>query len=100
MSYRLPSGERATLAWLWEPSFVLDQACALAIRAGRSEAGPWLLEPLAGRTMTREFLARAYGHRAELGDGRALRSAEIVARDVDNPALHAWLRARAASAVG
>ena len=36
----------------------------------------------------REFLARAYLYRAELGNGEALRAAELVADEVDNPALH------------
>jgi DNA-binding SARP family transcriptional activator len=83
-------------AWLWGHAFVLDRACGFAIRTGRPEAERWTadLEALAGRTMMREFLARAYGHRAELGDAEALRSAELTAREVDNPALHVWLAER------
>ena len=47
----------------------------------------------------REFLARAYLYRAELGDGEELRAAELIAAEVDNPALHERLTIAATGAV-
>jgi hypothetical protein len=52
------------------------------------------LEALASRTMMREFLARAYLHRFELGESDALEAAEMVAADLDNPALERMLALR------
>jgi DNA-binding SARP family transcriptional activator len=77
-------------AWLWGHAFVLDLACAFGVRHGSPKVEGWCrdLETLGARTMMREFLARAYLYRAELGDGEALRAAELVADEVDNPALH------------
>lgn len=76
-------------AWLWGQAFVLDLACAFAVRHGLDEARDWVgdLELLASRTMMREFLARAYRYRHELGDPSALDVARVLAAEVDNPAL-------------
>ncbi|HXF72793.1 MAG TPA: hypothetical protein VNO79_09325, partial [Actinomycetota bacterium] len=53
------------------------------------EARSWVgdLELVAGRTMIREFLARAYRYRHDLGDPDALGVALALAAEVDNPAL-------------
>jgi DNA-binding SARP family transcriptional activator len=77
-------------AWLWGHGFVLDLACAFGVRHGIDRARTWIadLEALASRTMMRDLLTRAYLHRAGLGDPDALHAAELVAADVDNPALH------------
>jgi DNA-binding SARP family transcriptional activator len=82
-------------AWLWGHGFVLDLACSFAVRHGIEHGRPWIadLEALASRTMMRDLLARAYLHRAGLGDPEALHAAELVAADVDNPALHERLDA-------
>jgi len=68
----------------------LDLACAFAIRHGIEMAQPWMnsLEALAARTMMPDFLARAYVHRAVLGEPDALEAARSVATGVDNPVLH------------
>jgi DNA-binding SARP family transcriptional activator len=81
-------------AWLWGHAFVLDLACAFGVRHGIEHTRAWIadLEALASRTMMREFLARAYLYRHDLGDPDALRAAELVAARVDNPALHERLR--------
>jgi len=39
-------------------------------------------------TMMREFLARAYLHPFALGEASSLEAAEMVATELDNPALH------------
>ncbi len=49
------------------------------------------LESLAGRTGMREFVARAYVHRAGLGAEGALETARLLAAEIDNPALHQLL---------
>jgi DNA-binding SARP family transcriptional activator len=81
-------------AWLWGHAFVLDHACTFAVRERAPVAARWVgdLEALAARTMMRDFLARAYLYRFALGDPDALRSAELVASDVDDPILHARIR--------
>jgi tetratricopeptide (TPR) repeat protein len=80
-------------AWLWGHAFALDLKCAFGIRNGLEQTRAWVadLEALASRTMMREFLARAYLYRHDLHDADALTSAEMVAADVDNPALHRWV---------
>ena len=86
-------------AWLWAHAFVLDRACAFAVGHGLEQAATWVqdLETLAARTMMREFLARAYLHRHALGDPDAFAAAELVAADVDNPALRRRITDRAAA---
>ncbi|HXF73369.1 MAG TPA: BTAD domain-containing putative transcriptional regulator, partial [Actinomycetota bacterium] len=76
-------------AWLWGHAFVLDLACAFAVRHGLEEARSWVgdLELVAGRTMIREFLARAYRYRHDLGDPSGLEVALALVAEVDNPAL-------------
>jgi DNA-binding SARP family transcriptional activator len=77
-------------ASLFGYAFALDLACAFGIRHGIDRSRTWAsdLEALASRTMMREFLARAYLHRSALGDPDALAAAQLIASDVDNPALH------------
>ena len=76
-------------AWRWAHAFVLDQACAFAVGHGLAQAATWVsdLEVLAARTMMSEFLARAYLYRLRLGDSGVVGAAELIAADVDNPAL-------------
>ncbi|GIU99359.1 MAG: hypothetical protein KatS3mg014_0975 [Actinomycetota bacterium] len=61
---------RESDAWLWAHAFVLDHACAFAVRHGLVQAATWVsdLEVLAARTMMSDFLARAYLYRWQLGD--------------------------------
>jgi DNA-binding SARP family transcriptional activator/Tfp pilus assembly protein PilF len=76
-------------AWLWGHAFVLDLACAFAVRHGLEPASGWVhdLEALAARTMMRGFLARAYLYRSDLGEPATLASAAMLAAEVDDPAL-------------
>jgi DNA-binding SARP family transcriptional activator len=85
-------------AWLWGHAFILDLACAFAVRHELESARMWVtdLESLSARGMMREFLARAYLYRADLGDGQALSNAELVAAQVDNPVLQVRIAQRQA----
>lgn len=76
-------------AWLWVEAHCLDALAALGIRHGRPEVRRWIadLEALASRTGMREFVARAYLHRARLGDPDAATAAHILVAEIDNPAL-------------
>lgn len=76
-------------AWLWGHAFVLDLACAFAVRHGLEPASGWVrdLEALAARTMMRGFLARAYLYRSDLGEPAALAAAAMLAAEVDDPVL-------------
>lgn len=80
-------------AWLWGHALALEMRCAFGVRHGLEGVRTWIadLESLASRTMMRDFLARAFLHRAALGDPDALEAARIVAADVDNPTLGAAL---------
>jgi tetratricopeptide (TPR) repeat protein len=76
-------------AYLWVEGYCLDALCALAVEQGRPEAARWIedLEALATRTGMRELVARAYAHRGKLGDRAAADAAQVLAAEVDNPAL-------------
>lgn len=76
-------------AWLWVEGYCLDALCRLAIDHRRPEATRWIadLDALASRTGMRELVARAYLHRARLGDGAAAAAARVLAAEVDNPTL-------------
>jgi DNA-binding SARP family transcriptional activator len=77
-------------AYLWVQAYSLDALCSVAIAHGAAESAAWAedLESLAARTGMREFVARAYLHRRDLGDNGALEAAEILAAEIDNPSLH------------
>ena len=49
---------------------------------------------LAGRSGMREFVVRAHLHRAVLGDTAAAESVRWLAKEIDNPALAAFLARR------
>jgi DNA-binding SARP family transcriptional activator len=82
-------GAREPDAWLWGHAYTLDLRCGFGVRHAHPRAAAWIadLEALASRTMMREFLARAYLHRAALGDAGALEAARVVVAEVENPAL-------------
>jgi tetratricopeptide (TPR) repeat protein len=88
-------------AYLWIEAYSLDALCAVGIAHGVAGAIVYLedLESLAARTGMREFVARCYLHRRDLGDGGALEVAKILAADIDNPALHGLIES-AESRVG
>lgn len=83
-------GARLHDAYLWVEAYTLDALCSLAV-AHELPAAPAWVEELAGRTGMREMVARAYAHRARLGDGSAHTAAQLLAATIDNPALSATL---------
>jgi DNA-binding SARP family transcriptional activator len=76
-------------SYQWVIAYVLDALCAAAVQDGHPGARAWTndLERLAAVTGLREFVARAYIHRAHLGDEDAISAARVLAEDIDNPAL-------------
>ncbi len=56
------------------------------------------LERLAAATGMREFVARAYLHRARLGDASAIDAARVLAEDIDNRLLHDLVGSHAVAA--
>jgi DNA-binding SARP family transcriptional activator len=91
-------GTRLSGSYQWVRCYALDALCGHATAHGLPGAPAWIatLEEWAGRRGLRELLARAYLHRAALGDGAALAVARELAVTIDNPALHARLEAPAA----
>jgi DNA-binding SARP family transcriptional activator len=87
-------------AYLWVEAYTLDALCSIAVTHDVPAAPAWVeeLAQLAGRTGMRELVARAYGHRAQLGDTSALTAARLLAASIDNPALSATLDERVAAA--
>lgn len=80
---------RVAAPWEWVHGFILDTTCEFALREGDERAGEWIdrLERLAARADLREFAVRAQLHRHRLGEAGALEAADLLAREVDNPAL-------------
>jgi DNA-binding SARP family transcriptional activator len=87
-------------AYLWVEAYTLDALCSIAVAHDVQAAPAWVeeLAQLAGRTGMREMLARAYGHRAQLGDASSLTAARLLAAAIDNPALSAILDKQEAAA--
>ena len=77
----------------WSQTYALDALCDLSSRLGHPKAWMWLehLTTLAAKSGMTEMLALAYLYRHRLGESDALSSAQVLARDVDNPRLHARL---------
>ena len=77
-------------AYLWVEGYCLDALCSVALESDRVAVSRWIddLQALAARTGMRELVARAYTHRGRLGDRSAAEAAQVLAAEVDNPALH------------
>jgi tetratricopeptide (TPR) repeat protein len=86
--------------YLWPRVRLLDAGCDIAAGRDTSVVARWaaeLLEAAAGAAM-HELTARAYIHRARLGDTKAMTAAHDVAAGIANPALHSLLTVQAAIA--
>jgi DNA-binding SARP family transcriptional activator len=83
-SVRLPD------AYLWGKAYALDALCGLAVANAMPQAPDWIeqLQGLAARSGMRELTVRSHLHRAALGDGASGAAARLLAREIDNPALH------------
>lgn len=82
--------------YLWYSARLLDVAAEVAIAAQSEQAGQVVdrLGALASRSGMREFVVRAQSHRAVLGDEAAAQAVPWLAKEIDNPALAAFLSAR------
>ena len=89
----LARATRVSDAWAWLHAHVLDGAAGLAIATDAPDAQELVdrLVALAERCGLRELVVRGHLHRARLGDAAAREAAQLLAADVDNPALHALL---------
>lgn len=83
-------------AYLWGKAYALDVLCGLAVAQGLPQAPAWVdeLHRIAARSGMRELTARSYLHRAALGDSASGIAARLLAREIDNPALHALVETR------
>lgn len=74
---------------IWSQAYSVDALCHVASLHRTEQAARWVeeLAVLTARCGMKELLARTYLYRARLGDRSALRSAALVAREVDNPHL-------------
>jgi len=82
--------------YLWYSARLLDTAAevAIAIRSPRAAGFVDRLGELASRSGMREFVVRGQSHRALLGDEAAAEAVPWLAREIDNPALTAFLAER------
>jgi DNA-binding SARP family transcriptional activator len=82
--------------YLWYSAKLLDTAAEVALAAGSKRASEFVgrLAELASRSGMREFVVRAQSHRAVLGDQAAAQAVPWLAKDIDNPALSAFLAER------
>ncbi|BCW66080.1 hypothetical protein NicSoilB4_08430 [Arthrobacter sp. NicSoilB4] len=82
--------------YLWYTARLLDVAAEVTIATGSPRASQFTerLARLASRSGMREFVVRAQSHRAALGDEAAAQSVPWLAKEIDNPALTAFLARR------
>jgi tetratricopeptide (TPR) repeat protein len=80
-------------SYIWMKAYILDALCDLTTRNSPSDSTGWIsdLQHLAASTGMTEFLARAYAYSARNGDSYASSAAHLIAKGVDNPALHSHL---------
>jgi len=83
-------------AYLWGKGYALDVLCHLAVEQGLPQASAWIdeLHNLAARSGMRELTARSHLHRAALGDSASRAAAQLLACEIDNPALSALVELR------
>jgi DNA-binding SARP family transcriptional activator len=80
-------------AYLWVKGHALDALCGLALTQALPQAAARIreLQDLASRSGMRELTVRAGLHREALGDSASGTAARLLARQIDNPALHRLL---------
>ena len=80
-------------AYLWGKGYALDVLCGLAAANDMPQASAWIdeLQNLAARSGMRELTVRSHLHRAALGDSASGAAARLLACEIDNPALHAFV---------
>lgn len=78
-------------AYLWGKAYALEALCGLAVEKKLAQAPGWIdeLQQLVSRTGMRELNARAYLHRAALGEPSSAGAARLLADEIDNPLLRA-----------
>ena len=81
--------------YVWLDAHILDALCELGRRHGHPDTRQWVdaMRELASRTGMRELIVRALLHSAALGDAGDAAAAALLAADIDNPGLHALVRA-------
>lgn len=86
-------GLEPTPWYLWYSARLLDAAAEVAIATRSPRAGEFVarLGKLASGSGMREFVVRAQSHRAVLGDAAAAEAVPWLAKEIDNPALTAFL---------
>ena len=82
-------------AYLWGKAYALDVLCGVAVAHAMHQASAWIdeMQSLAARSGMRELTVRSHLHRAALGDGASGAAARLLACEIDNPALHAFVEA-------
>ncbi|WP_264356419.1 tetratricopeptide repeat protein [Pseudarthrobacter sp. MM222] len=82
--------------YLWYSARLLDAAAEVALATGSQRASEFAdrLAALASRSGMREFVVRAQSHRAVLGNDAAAQAVSWLAKEIDNPALTAFLTQR------
>ena len=80
-------------AYLWGKGYTLDVLCGLAAAHDMPNARAWIDEllRLAARCGMRELTVRSYLHRAALGDSASGVAAQLLACEIDNPVLRAFV---------
>jgi hypothetical protein len=80
---------RSPDAYVWVAAYALDSLCEIASREHRAQADAWIddLFSVSSRTGMRELAARSFLYRARCGSPDALAAAQLLAAEIQNPAL-------------
>jgi tetratricopeptide (TPR) repeat protein len=91
----LARATRVSDPYTWVHAHILDSTATLAVATHDGEAAATVdrLAALAERCGLRELIVRAHLHRAHLGDHTSMKTARVLAAEIDNPALSALLDA-------
>ncbi|MBA2952483.1 SARP family transcriptional regulator [Nocardioides sp. MAH-18] len=88
-------GTRLADPYVWLDAHILDAMCDLGRTHGHPETRTWIdtLRELASRAGMRELTVRALLHSAARGSTGDADAADLLAAEIDNPDLHALIRA-------